>query len=74
MSNAPIWQAETCATGGYLCGHQHRTRKAAERCLPRVPPSPSGSLTRNFSMARIISMNAAAHRCDVESIETEDFS
>lgn len=23
-----IWQAETCATGGYLCGHAHRNDAA----------------------------------------------
>lgn len=50
------YEAETCATGGYLCGHKHRTPKAAERCLPRVPRSPSGSLTQNFSTAGVVWM------------------
>lgn len=48
------YEAETCATGGYLCGHKHRTPEAAERCLPQIPRSPSGSLTQNFSMARVL--------------------
>jgi hypothetical protein len=59
MNNAAMkrnnhYEAETCATGGYLCGHRHRTPGAAERCLPTVPRSQIGSMTQEFSMARVL--------------------
>jgi hypothetical protein len=60
----PHYEAETCHTGGYLCGHRHRTREAAERCLPKLPKQSSGSLTRYFSMARVLPMNEAARELD----------
>lgn len=53
MSALGHYEAETCHTGGYLCGHRHRTRSGAERCLPRLPRQTS-TLTRYFSMARVI--------------------
>ena len=31
------YEAEQCHTGGYLCGHHHRSREAASRCLPGLP-------------------------------------
>lgn len=48
-TETPHYEAETCHTGGHLCGHRHRTRQAAERCLPKLPRQSSGSLTTYFS-------------------------
>lgn len=69
-----IYQAETCATGGYLCGHAHRSRAAASRCLPRVPKGGGA-----FSMARVVAINDAAEsedalrqRSDDEAYEASD--
>ena len=61
-TDAPTWQAETCLTGGYLCGHAHRSRAAAERCLPSVPTGPGFSGA--FSMASVKPMNEAAELDD----------
>ena len=59
--NTPIYHAEQCHTGGYPCRHKHRTRAAAERCLPRL-----GRHYRNgeFSMAKVVAGNDAARRQD----------
>ena len=37
MDEIVHYEAETCHTGGYLCGHHHRTPEAARRCLPTLP-------------------------------------
>ena len=60
----PIFHAETCHTGGFLCRHHHRTREAAERCLPRLPRGRGTSGT--FSLAAVIAINAAARAADEE--------
>ena len=65
------WYAETCAKGGSPCAHRHKTPAAAERCLPRVPRSPRGSLTQNFSLARVHPGNDAAIRLDAESLDAQ---
>ena len=65
----PIWKAEQSHTGGYLCTHDHHTRTGAERCLPKLPHQPRGSLTQTFSLARVVAMNAAAERIDLERDE-----
>ena len=59
-----IWKAETCLTGGYLCNHNHRSREAAEKCLPKIPDSVSGSLTTYFSLANVVAMNEEAKEID----------
>lgn len=51
-----VWyEADTDLMGdGYhTCGHHHRTRKAAQKCLPTPPRNRPGSLTQYFSMAQI---------------------
>ena len=42
------YEAEQSHTGGCLCGHHHRSREAASRCLPGVPTGRGC-----FSMAEI---------------------
>ena len=54
----PIFHAEQSPTGGYPCTHNHRTRAAAERCLPRVHGRGC------FSMAQVIAANDAARYAD----------
>ncbi len=38
------YEAETCCTGGYLCGHKHPTAYDASRCLPAWPKPPGYSM------------------------------
>jgi hypothetical protein len=64
MNERPIWKAEQSPTGGHLCKHNHHSRRAAERCLPRLPRRRPGSLTRYFSLAQVIAVNDAAARRD----------
>ena len=66
----PEWQAETCLTGGYLCGHRHRSRMAAGRCLPCVPRGPGNAGA--FSMARVVAMNATAEAIEADLSEPYD--
>ncbi len=66
MNHTECWQAETCHTGGFLCGHAHRTRTDAARCLPRLPRAPRGSLTQPCSLARVVPMNDAARQADAQ--------
>ena len=63
------WQAETCHTGGYLCGHAHRSRAAAKRCLPRLPRGQG--FESCYSMAAVVAQNAAAREIDKQAIQAE---
>ena len=47
------YTADQCHTGGHECNHKHQTATTARKCLPRLPRTPSGSLTQPFSMATI---------------------
>jgi hypothetical protein len=50
--NKGHYEAETCCTAGYLCGHKPRTPEAAERCRAKAP---QGRGYENcFSMATIV--------------------
>lgn len=53
------WSADQDLTGGSPCSHRHRTREAAERCLPAVPRSSGG--TQHFSRARVHAIDANGH-------------
>jgi hypothetical protein len=55
----PIYKAEQSHTGGSLCNHNHRTRAAAERCLPRPPHGDYA-----YSMAGVRAVNDAARQLD----------
>ena len=63
----PIFKAEQCHTGGYLCNHNHRTRAAAARCLP---PPPHGN--QAYSMGGVLAMNDAAKLLDATTQEHDD--
>jgi hypothetical protein len=66
MSENGHYEAETCLTGGYLCGHRHTSEAGAARCLPSVPRSPSGSLTNAFSLAGVRWVGAGRDPRDTE--------
>jgi len=58
----PIYMAQIDHTGTTLCGHNHSTRSAAKRCLPRPMPK-----TRDgYSMAQVVAYNQAAIDADRE--------
>lgn len=66
----PIFHAEQCHTGGHECAHNHRSYKAAQRCLPKLPCGPG---TQNlFSMAVVVPANDAA-RAELKRMRDGDF-
>ncbi len=71
MTERAYWTADQYLTGGYPCAHRHRTRKAAERCLPGLPTGPGTRGT--FSMAEVRPGNEAAREIDRAAEEESDW-